>query len=95
MPGRTLRVAKASGWSWIPPLDQSAAGSAPTLPGVWKDGGGGAVEFANCSDVRLPSREGGAVEPGASWANRERMAGDIGIFGGGVGGMGEEFIFTS
>lgn len=52
----------------------------------------GALEQANCSDVKLPSSEGGAVDAGISRVKKESTAGDIGIFGGGVGGMGECFF---
>jgi len=49
---------------------------------------------AICSDVKLPSREGGVDEDGISSADCAdryfKTAGDIGTFGGGVGGTGEE-----
>jgi hypothetical protein len=53
-------------------------------------GVGGADIAAICSELRLPSRDGGAEQDGTSWDCRyENIAGDMGTFGGGVGGTGE------
>src|ERR1700693_342230 len=50
-------------------------------------GVGGADKAAIWSEERLPSREGGAEHDGTSWDCRyENIAGDMGTFGGGVGG---------
>ena len=44
---------------------------------------------ASSSELRLPSRDGGAEDDGASCDWRyENIAGDMGTFGGGVGGTG-------
>lgn len=59
----------------------------PVLAGLTcMSGVGGAVEPASGSEVRLPSKEGGAVDAGRSRLSRNSAAGDIGIFGGGLGG---------
>jgi hypothetical protein len=54
---------------------------------------GGADILSICSDVKLPSSDGGADEVGTSRAlcfcKKSKTAGDIGTFGGGVGGTGE------
>lgn len=48
---------------------------------------------AICSEVKLPSRDGGAEDDGTASADCSarywKTAGDIGTFGGGVGGTGE------
>lgn len=47
--------------------------------------------FDTWSEETLPSKDGGACTAGTEWASIERAAGETGIFGGGVGGIGELF----
>jgi hypothetical protein len=56
-------------------------------------GVGGADMAANCSEDKLPSKEGVADVDKTSCADKYwNTAGDIGTFGGGVGGMGELYL---
>jgi hypothetical protein len=48
-----------------------------------------------CSDIELPSRDGGALIEGTDRGSSNRAAGETGILGGGVGGTGDVFFGLS
>ena len=92
---RNCKVARASGFSWIPLSHGGVSSWEASVQGVLGDlshawvssasapvrGVGGASKLACWSEVRLPSNEGVDVVDGTSSASNERMAGETVIFG--------------